>query len=240
MSIAVPTQDFASGSAYDQGVSAPLELDSAPVSLAERAYLAVRDQLIMLDIHPGEPIDDDQLARSLGVGRTPVREALKRLEVDRLVVSYPRRGTFATGMDIADLAHVSEIRVQLEPLAARRAAERAARSTRAELGDLASRVEAVDIVSTDRTEVMRWDLAVHRAIYRAASNPHLEDVLIRYDNLATRIHCMFLDRLSTTDMRVVAEHVALLRAIAAGEADRADELAREHVLGFERAIRAVI
>ena len=87
---------------------------------------------------------------------------------------------------------------------------------------------------------MRWDLGVHRAIYRAANNPHLEDVLIRYDNLATRIHCMFLDRLSTVDMHVVAEHVALLRAIAAGEADRADDLAREHVLGFERAIRAVI
>jgi DNA-binding GntR family transcriptional regulator len=220
--------------------AAPLELDSAPTSLAERAYLAVRDQLIMLDIRPGEPIDDDRLAKSLGVGRTPVREALKRLEGDRLVVSFPRRGTFATGMDIADLAHISEIRVQLEPLAARRAAERAPRATRDELDELASRIGALDIAAMDRTEVMRWDLAVHRTIYRAAHNPHLEDVLIRYDNLATRIHCLFLDRLSTVDMHVVAEHVALLRAIAAGDADRAAELAREHVLGFERAIRAVI
>src|SRR5689334_1688532 len=216
--------------------AAPLELDSAPVSLADKAYLAIRDQLIMLDIQPGEPIDDDQLARSLGVGRTPVREALKRLEGDRLVVSYPRRGTFATGMDIADLAHISEIRVQLEPLVARRAAERASRGTRAELDALAHRVETVDIARTNRTEVMRWDLTVHRAIYRAANNPHLEDVLIRYDNLATRIHCMFLDLLSTTDMHVVAEHVALLHAIAAGEADRAADLAHEHVLGFERAV----
>ena len=210
------------------------------MSLADRAYLAIRDQLIMLDIQPGEPIDDDQLAKTLGVGRTPVREALKRLEGDRLVVSYPRRGTFATGMDIADLAYISEIRLQLEPLAARRAAERAPRTTRAELDELAVRVEAVDIARADRTQVMRWDLSVHRAIYRAANNPHLEDVLIRYDNLATRIHCMFLERLSTLDMQVVAEHVALLRAIAAGEADRAEELAREHVLGFERAIRAVL
>ena len=220
--------------------AAPIELDAAPVSLADRAYLAIRDQLIMLDIQPGEPIDDDQLAKALGVGRTPVREALKRLEGDRLVVSYPRRGTFATGMDIADLAYISEIRLQLEPLAARRAAERAPRTTRAELDELALRVEAVDIVRADRTQVMRWDLSVHRAIYRAANNPHLEDVLIRYDNLATRIHCMFLERLSTLDMQVVAEHVALLRAIAAGEADRAEDLAREHVLGFERAIRAVL
>src|ERR687890_1031697 len=227
---------------YDSVVTAiSLDLDpAAATSLADRAYAAIRDRLIMLDIRPGDPIDDDELAKDLGVGRTPVREALKRLEGDRLVVSYPRRGTFATGMDIADLAHVSEIRVQLEPLAARRAAQRAPRATRAELDELASRVEALDIVRSDRTEVMRWDLGVHRAIYRAANNPHLEDVLIRYDNLATRIHCMFLDRLSAIDMQIVAEHVALLRAIAAGDADRADDLAREHVLGFERAILAVI
>ena len=234
-------QDFWSSTLYHRCVSASaLELDSPPASLADKAYLAIRDQLIMLEIEPGEPIDDDLLAKSLGMGRTPVREALKRLESDRLVVSYSRRGTFATGMDIADLAHVSEIRVQLEPLAARRAAERAPRATRTELADLAAGVQEIDIARTGHAELMRWDLTVHRAIYRAANNPHLEDVLIRYDNLATRIHCMFLDRLTTTDMHVVAEHVALLRAIAAGEADRADELAREHVLGFERAIRAVI
>jgi DNA-binding GntR family transcriptional regulator len=234
-------QDFWSSTHYHRCVSASaLELDSPPASLADKAYLAIRDQLIMLEIEPGEPIDDDLLAKSLGMGRTPVREALKRLESDRLVVSYSRRGTFATGMDIADLAHVSEIRVQLEPLAARRAAERSPRTTRTELDDLAARVQEIDIARTGHAELMRWDLTVHRAIYRAANNPHLEDVLIRYDNLATRIHCMFLDRLTTTDMHVVAEHVALLRAIAAGEADRADELAREHVLGFERAIRAVI
>ncbi len=217
-----------------------LDLDTAPTSLADRAYRAIRDQLIMLDIQPGEPIDDDELARSVGVGRTPVREALKRLEGDRLVVSFPRRGTFATGMDIADLAHISEIRVQLEPLAARRAAERVSPASRAALEELAARVETLDTAAADRTEVMRCDLAVHRAIYRASNNPHLEDVLIRYDNLATRIHCLFLDRLSAIDMQVVGEHVALLRAIAAGDADRADDLAREHVLGFERAIRAVI
>ena len=217
-----------------------MEQEPAPASLATRAYLAIRDQLIMLQIRPGEPIDDSRLARSLGVGRTPVREALKRLESERLVVSFPRRGTFATGMDIADLAHISEIRVHLEPLAARRAAEHAPRITRTELDDLASRVERLDIEHAERSDVMRWDLTVHRAIYRAANNPHLEDVLIRYDNLATRIHCMYLDRLSTVDLHVVAEHVALLRAIAAGDAGRAEDLAREHVLGFERAILAVI
>ncbi len=227
--------------AYASGVTAvPLELDSsAPTSLADKAYVAIRDRLIMLDIRPGDPIDDDELVRELAVGRTPVREALKRLEGDRLVVSYPRRGTFATGMDIADLAHISEIRVQLEPLAARRAAERVVRGGRTELEELAAHIEQLDVADVDRAELMRWDLAVHRSIYRAAANPHLEDVLIRYDNLATRIFCLFLDRLPRVDEHV-REHVELLRAVAAGDADRAEELAREHILGFETTIRAVV
>ncbi len=241
MSITSWRQDSSASRPYDAAVTAaPLDLDQPAVaSLADRAYVAVRDRLIMLDIRPGDPIDDDELAKDLGVGRTPVREALKRLEGDRLVVSYPRRGTFATGMDISDLAHISDIRAQLEPLAARRAAERAVRTAHRELDELASRIQHLDVARLDRTELMRWDLAVHRAIYRAAGNPHLEDVLIRYDNLATRIFCLFLDRLPTVDEHV-GEHVGLLRAIAAGDADRADDLAREHVLGFERAIRAVI
>lgn len=77
--------------------------------MADRAY-----QTIMLDIRPSDLIDDTALAQDLGIGRTPVREALKRLEVDRLVVAYPRRGTFATGVDIAGLAGISDIRAQPE------------------------------------------------------------------------------------------------------------------------------
>lgn len=240
MSFILAGQGFWCSSAYDAFVmTAAPDVELPGASLADRAYVAIRDQLIMLEIRPSEPIDDDALARSLGVGRTPVREALKRLEVDRLVVSYPRRGTFATGMDITDLAHISEIRVQLEPLAARRAAERAVRETRLELADMAAEIAGLDVGALDRTELMRRDLGVHRAIYRAAANPHLDDVLVRYDNLATRIFCLFLDRLPTVDAHV-GEHVELLRAIADGDADRAEELAREHVIGFERAIRAVI
>src|SRR6476619_8558181 len=146
------------------------------MSFADHAYLVIRDRLIMLDIRPNEAIVESELAAQLKLGRTPVREALKRLEVDRLVVSFPRRGTFATGVDVADLAGISQIRAQLEPLASRRAAEHASRATRAELTDLASRTAALESGALDRNELMRWDLTVHRAIYRAAGNPHLEDV----------------------------------------------------------------
>ena len=212
--------------------------EEAP-SQAEAAYRQLRDKLIMLEIRPGEPINDGHLAVELGFGRTPVREAIKRLEVDHLVVSYPRRGTFATTVDFTELADVSEIRELLEPLAARRAADRASEGMRRELLQVADAIAGIDPGAGDSRELMRYDLMVHRLIYKAAANPHLEDTLIRYDNLATRMHCLFLDRLATVDTHV-REHVELLRAIAAGDADRADDLARKHVLGFEQAIRAVI
>lgn len=214
-------------------------LEPPPLSLADRAYLALLDRLITLRIRPGEPIDDGQIARELEAGRTPVREALKRLENDRLVITYPRRGTFATSVDITDLAHINEIRVQLEPLAASRAAVRATAVQRAELRKLITRIEASDEDPDDRTGLMRLDLTVHRAIYGAAGNPYLADVLIRYHNLATRIFCLFLGRLPNV-IDYVNEHAALLTAIVAGDADRAAELAREHVTGFDAGVRAVI
>ncbi len=220
-------------------------IDTVPVdepvyaSLADKAYAEIRDRLIMLDIPPMAAIDDVDLARSLDIGRTPVREALKRLESDRLVVSYPRRGTFATAVDITDLAYISELRAQLEPLAARRAAETAGAATLAEFVELADTLDTVDVHSLSRDELMRWDLHVHRAMYSAAGNPHLEDTLVRYDNLATRIFCLFLDRMVRFDLHV-GEHSGLLRAIGAREPDQAEQLAREHVLGFEEAIRAVV
>jgi len=221
------------------GIEALDDIDLDAMSFADRAYLLIRDKLIMLDIRPNAAIVESDLAAQLTLGRTPVREALKRLEADRLVVSFPRRGTFATGVDVADLRHISQIRVNLEPVAAGAAAENASAAVRTDLLELADRTDGLDVANIGRHELMRWDLRAHRAIYRATGNPHLEDVLVRYDNLATRIFCLFLDRLPTV-ARHVGEHTALLRTIASGDADAAAEIARDHVIGFEKAIRAIV
>ncbi|MFF6983227.1 GntR family transcriptional regulator [Streptomyces sp. NPDC008343] len=209
------------------------------VSLAERAYRAIRDRLVMLEIRPGAPINEDQLAQSLGVGRTPVREALKRLQYERLITTYPRRGTFATDVNITDLAHISEVRLELEPLAAAQAARRATAADRAVLTALRVELESEGPRQRAAAELMHLDLQVHRAIYAATHNPYLEDTLVRHDNLATRIWCLFVDRLS--DMAGhVEEHGPLVEAIVAGDPDKAAQLARCHVEGFERAIRDAI
>ena len=209
------------------------------VSLASHAYERVKDKLIMLDIRPGQPINDVALAGELGVGRTPVREALKRLETDYLVITYPRRGTFATVVDVTELGAISDIRQLLEPHAARRAAENATSYMRTEMRAAANDVRELSVVDGDRTAFLGEDMAVHHLIYRATGNPHLEDVLIRYDNLATRIWCVFVPRLSGMAGHV-DEHVPLLTAIIEGDAEKAAALTLEHVTGFEAAIRALI
>lgn len=207
-------------------------------SLAERAYLALRDRLIMLDIAPGSPINEGLLAAELGFGRTPVREALKKLETDHLVVSYARRGTFATIVDITELAAISEVRQLLEPLAARKAAQNPKSAVRDQLAEVAQAIETLD-EHQDRQALMEYDLEVHRLIYRAAENHHLEETLVRLDNLATRIWCLVLDRLPGIASHI-REHAALLRAILDGDADAAERLSAEHVVHFEATIRSIL
>src|ERR1700716_1756260 len=99
-------------------VGAPREL------LADRAYVELRDRIVTLRIPPGAPIDEDQVGDDLQMGRTPVREAIKRLALENLVAVSPRRGTFASEINITDLAHISDVRMQLEGHAAYRAAQR--------------------------------------------------------------------------------------------------------------------
>ncbi|HEY4613997.1 MAG TPA: GntR family transcriptional regulator [Citricoccus sp.] len=219
-------------------MSTPVDTAPTALSLAEQAYRTIRDRLIMLDIAPGEPINEGRLAEELGFGRTPVREALKRLETDHLVASFPRRGTFATTVDITDLAAISEVRHLLEPLAARKAALNTNEALRAELRAVAESLGTLD-ADRSRRELMEYDLEVHRIIYRAAGNHHLQEPLIRLDNLATRIWCMVLDRLPAVAEHIV-EHRQLLQAILDGDAERAAELAADHVHHFEEMVRAAL
>lgn len=208
-------------------------------SLADLAYQRLKDRLIMLDIRPGEPINDVALAAELGVGRTPIREALKRLETDHLVVSYNRRGTFATVVDVTELGAISDIRQLLEPHAARRAAQNASPSLRAQMQARANEICSLEVRDGDRTTFITEDMSVHKLIYRATGNPHLEDILVRYDNLATRIWCLVIDKLP--DLRDhIGEHAAVLEAVAEGDGERAAQLTLEHVNRFEAAIRSVL
>jgi DNA-binding GntR family transcriptional regulator len=202
-------------------------------SLADKAYHAIRDLIVSLELAPGAVIDERELIERLGIGRTPVREALRRLAQERLVEVYPRRGMFVTGVDVRELARLSEVRAVLEPEAARLAAERATEADREELAGLLAELEA------GGAEPIELDERIHRAVYRAAHNDLLEATLEQYYVLALRIWSIGLERAHELEAAVDA-HRVLLEAIRDGDGERASATMREHVENFEQAMHRVL
>ena len=202
-------------------------------SLADKAYHEIRGLIVSLELAPGAVIDERELIGRLEIGRTPVREALRRLAQERLVEDYPRRGMFVTGVDVRELARLSEVRAVLEPEAARLAAERATDADRAELALLLSELDA------GAGELIDLDERIHRAVYRAAHNDLLEATLEQYYVLALRIWSIALDRARELEEAVEA-HRALLEAIHDGDGDRAAATMRAHVENFEQAMHRVL
>jgi DNA-binding GntR family transcriptional regulator len=211
---------------------------AAARSLGDRAYYALRDLIVSLELPPGSVINERQLMERLGLGRTPVREALRALARERLVEVYPRRGMFVSRVDVGDLAGLSEVRLVLEGLAARLAAERATASDREDCRRLLEELERA-AGERDERALIELDQRIHRHVYRCAHNTFLEQTLNEYYVLTLRIWFLALDRVARLDA-AVAEHRQLLEAIRAGDPDRAEEVMRRHVAGFERAIREVL
>ena len=202
-------------------------------SLAHKAYRAIRGLIVSLELAPGALIDERALIEQLGIGRTPVREALRRLAQERLVEVYPRRGMFVTPVDARALARLSEVRAALEPEAARLAAERATDADREELALLLAELDA------GGSELIDLDERIHLAVYRAAHNDLLEATLEQYYTLALRIWSIGLDRAHELEA-AVEEHRALLEAIHDGDGERAAATMRAHVENFEHAMHRVL
>jgi DNA-binding GntR family transcriptional regulator len=202
-------------------------------SLADKAYQEIRELIVSLELAPGAVIDERDLMERLGIGRTPIREALRRLALERLVEVYPRRGMFVTNVDVRQLARLSEVRAVLEPEAARLAAERATAADRAGLDELLAELDAGD------SELMELDERIHRAVYRAAHNDLLESTLEQYYALALRIWMLALERRQDLEEAVEA-HRDLVEAIRDGDGERAAQTMRDHVENFEQAMHRVL
>src|SRR5919201_361558 len=207
---------------------------SANGPLAERAYLDLRDRIVTLQLPPGAILREDELMRELRIGRTPLREAIKRLALENLVAVKPRRGTSVTHVNAADIVHIAEVRAELEGQAAELAARRTNAVGRATAETLLDELEALGRGS-GQDPLMRFDERVHRFVWEASRNPYLVDTLDRFFALSLRVWYVVLDRvpgLATS----VHDHSQLLEALLAHDAARARTLMREHVLDFQREI----
>jgi len=202
---------------------------------AERAYHELRDRIVTLRLPPGTALREDALMRELHIGRTPLREAVKRLALENLVAVQPRRGTFVSPVEASDIVHITEVRAELEGYAAELAALRMSAETRVDAQSLLD--EVVHLTRLDEDGLMRFDERIHRFTWQASGNPYLITTLERYFTLSLRVWYLVLDRVPGLG-HAVHDQVQLMEALIDRNGVQARTIMREHVLAFQREIMA--
>jgi len=211
----------------------PIKLDSYK-PLRELVCENIRQAIIDGTLSPGERLMEIQLADEMGVSRTPVREAIRKLELEGFVVMIPRRGTYVADISIKDITEIYEIRISLDVLAAGLAAERI---TDEELEKLNSYlIEIAKYVPTmDLDKIVELDTAFHDVLYNASRNERLCSIIGNLREQLTGIRgrsMSYPGRLVET----MDEHRALLDSIAARDVERAQRAARVHLENAEQTL----
>jgi DNA-binding GntR family transcriptional regulator len=203
----------------------------------KRAYELIRERITTLALPPGTPLNEQALAAELGMALVPVREALKLLAHDNLVVISPRHGLYVSDVNVPDLEQLSEMRLALEGLSARLAAQRATPDDLVVLEAL--RAEQASTPAEDSQRLFAVDHKFHQAIARAARNRYLADTLERTFTLSMRLWYLALPKLGSLTGSV-EQHLELVEAIKNGDADRAEQIMREHVQEFYDTVRIIL
>lgn len=211
----------------------------------KRAYDLIRKRITTLELAPGADINEQELAASLDMGLVPVREALKWLVHDGLVHITPRHGILVSDVNLPDLEQLSEMRLALEGLSARLAAQRATPDDIVVLETL--REEQAQTPPGDSHRQFDVDHKFHEAVARAAHNKYLAESLERLFGLSQRLWYLVLPRPSLLSGQrlgflpsAVEKHVNLVEAIQAGDAGRAEAIMREHVAAFYTQVREIL
>ncbi len=216
-------------------------------SLSQTAYEQIRQKIVTLTLPPGAVVDETWLQTELGVGRTPIREALKRLEVERLVSIIPRRGIFVTPINITDLQHLYEIRLNLECLAVELAAQRGTAVHWQEMARVLESITEDDHITPK--QIIEIDEACHQIIYEAADNQFLNQTLTALFPLSLRVWHMALSQLgdkkdsfkdSIIEDRHIEEHHEIMIALQNGRSEEASNLMRRHIEAYQNYIEAAI
>lgn len=205
-------------------------------SLAERAFYEIRQMIIRLELAPGDVVREGDLQGRLGIGRTPIREALQRLARDHFVTVIPRRGMFVSAIDVDELSMLYETRAIMEPYAARLAA---IRGTAADWDEMATVLAETEHPSTTPEELLALDRRCHEIIWRAAGNRFLTDTLDMLYAQSDRLWHMYLA--DVNDMgEAVDDHAAIHDALTTGDADLAAVLLEDHVNSFDAQVRDAV
>lgn len=215
------------------GRLSPIKLDSYR-PLRELVCENIRQAIIDGTFSPGERLMEIQLADEMGVSRTPVREAIRKLELEGFVVMIPRRGTYVADISIKDINEVYEIRTCLDVLAAGLAAERISDEELEKLQRLLVEI-GQSIENGNIEKIVEIDTAFHDVLYQASRNERLVSIISNLREQITVIRgrsMMYPGRLLST----MEEHRALVDSIAARDVERAQNAARTHLENAEQTL----
>jgi DNA-binding GntR family transcriptional regulator len=184
-------------------------------TLTDRAYTEIEELIVTLQLAPGSVLSEQMLAERLGIGRTPIREALQRLAREGLVVILPRRGVMVSVIDVKSQLRLLEVRREVERLVARGAARRASEAERARFAELARGFERAARTGDDKA-FMRIDREFNELCLAAVRNEFAAGAMRLMNSLSRRF--WFHHYKQAADMPETAKlHADIARAIAAGQ-----------------------
>jgi DNA-binding GntR family transcriptional regulator len=211
-----------------------LERDAMNLTDADKAYLQIKEKIITVQMPPGSVIQEAGLIEELGLGRTPIREALKQLQSENLVVVAPRRGMFVSDVAMTDLQQIYEVRVELESLCSRLAARRITPEQLSELTSLMAECRRSD--PGDKELILSLDRRFHQLMAEAAGNKFLRSEVEKFYNLSLRVWYLAINSIQSQDVDVDA-HFEIADAIETRDCDRSERRMREHIQHFHNTIR---
>jgi Transcriptional regulators len=202
-------------------------IDNNSSSLRSKVFLQLQSDILNGKYAPGDSLVETKLSEELGVSRTPIREAIRQLELEGLVQSIPNKGTLVKGISAQDIEDIYTIRMRIEGLAARWAAEKITDEELLELRE-ALELEEFYTVKNDPGHLLRFDSKFHDIIFNASKSTPLKNMLQNFHLYVRRARNISMESPKRAQ-RMLEEHRAILHAIENRDPDAAERLTTEHI-----------
>jgi len=213
-----------------------IDLDSYK-PLREIVFNTMRHAIIEGDFKPGQRLMEVQLAEQMGVSRTPVREAIRKLELEGLVIMVPRKGAYVAGLSSEDIKDVVEIRAILEGFAAKQASYNYTPQDIKQLEAVFKNFEQA-VLENSIVDLINYDTEFHEVIYKIANNTKLIQISNALREQVQRYRVAYFTQTHRTDI-LLKEHRSMLDAIINKDGNRAREIAEQHVSSTEELIAII-
>ncbi len=195
--------------------------------LREIVYEELKLLIVKGKIKPGMRLMEEELAEDMGVSRTPIREAIRKLEKEGLITIEPRRGAYVSQLSKQDMVEILEVRQNVEGFAAELAAKRITEEEKIELRKIAEEYE-IAVKENDMAAMIKADTAFHHVIVEATRNKILIQMVEQLQELVLRFRYLYYDNFKRSE-KMTAEHKMIYMAIIDGKPDVAKESADVHI-----------